>query len=84
VSQLRPYHATLSDDVLEPHEFIVDTLRDRRVRNGSTEYLVKWRGHSITKSTWEPRAKLLRRCADLISEYDASAPPALIPPVVLT
>ena len=76
VSQLRAYHATPPADVLAQDEYIVDSIRDRRVRNGTTQYLVKWRGHSVARSTWEPRGELMRRCADEIRAYDAS----IIPP----
>jgi hypothetical protein len=80
VSQLRAYHATLPSDVLAADEYIVDVIRDRRVRNGYTQYLVKWRGHSLAKSTWEPRSELMRRCEEEIKAYDASAPlPSPVP-----
>ena len=80
ISQLRAYHATLPADVLAQDEYIVDAIRDRRVRNGSTQYLVKWRGYSIAKSTWEPRSELMRRCAENILAYDASiSPPKPLP-----
>ena len=78
VSQLRAYSATPPVDVLAQDEYIVDSIRDRRQHRGSTQYLVKWRGHSIAESTWEPRSELMRRCADDIDEYDAAAPLPLV------
>lgn len=41
--------------------YTVDRLVDRRVRNGVTEYLVKWRGYDDEEQfTWEPIHSLLK------------------------
>ena len=82
VSHLRAYHATLPSDVLAPDEYIVDAIRDRRTRSGATQYLVKWRGYALSKSTWEPRNELLRRCRDEVNQFEDTMPrPPPKPPI---
>lgn len=34
-------------------EYIVERILDRRVRNGKTEYLLKWQGYSSAFNSWE-------------------------------
>ncbi|XP_055341573.1 chromobox protein homolog 2-like [Paramacrobiotus metropolitanus] len=36
-----------------------ELLKERRVKNGRTEYLVKWRGWSQRHNTWEPEENIL-------------------------
>jgi hypothetical protein len=38
--------------------FDIERLLDRRVQNGRTEYLVKWRGYGPAHNSWEPAEHL--------------------------
>jgi hypothetical protein len=70
ISNLRPY-LTITDEVeLEEDEYIGEELINRRGTESKREYLVKWRGYPRSESTWEPVSELLRRCADLVEDYD--------------
>jgi len=40
-------------------EFDVEELRAKRVRNGKTEYLVKWLDYEEEDNTWEPEEHIL-------------------------
>lgn len=33
---------------------MVEAITNKRVRNGRTEYEVKWQGYSDNEKTWEP------------------------------
>lgn len=35
-------------------EYIVERILDRRIRNGKTEYYLKWEGYSSAFNSWEP------------------------------
>lgn len=47
----------------------VDQIMGRRKINNKYEYLIKWKGYSISESTWEPGEKLFT-IQDLIKDYD--------------
>ena len=52
----------------KPKHFSVERVLDKRVRNGQTEYFLKWRNFSIAESTWEPVEHL--NCSDLINKFE--------------
>ncbi|GAP88141.1 putative reverse transcriptase domain protein [Rosellinia necatrix] len=55
-----------------PHtdEYEVEFILDTRKKNGTTEYLVKWKGYHARENTWEP-AKNLTHCAQALNEFRA-------------
>ena len=75
-SNLRPYRTTVDAHELQDDEFVVDRVLDRKERNSTTHYLVKWRGYPRSQATWEPRRELERRCSELLVNYDSKYPPA--------
>ena len=77
-SNLRPYRTLTDAEQLQPDEYLVDELLNHRSRSGRSEYLVKWRGYSRQHATWESRAELERRCAELISAYNAAPPTTVL------
>lgn len=75
VTNLRPYYTLTDDDPLQSDEHLVEALLDRKGRGQARHYLVKWRGYPRSAATWEPLTELLRRCADLVTDYDNAHPP---------
>ena len=67
---LRPYRTVVDAEELTPDEYIVDELLKKRDQNGKIQYLVKWRQYPRSQATWEPRSELLRRCQELVDEFD--------------
>jgi hypothetical protein len=48
-------------------EYEVEEILRKRVRNGMTEYLVKWKGYNDADNTWEPTGNL--HCPDRVAEF---------------
>ena len=71
VSQLRAYRTVVDASELCPDEFLVDELMSHRGQGRQRQFQVKWRGYPRSQATWEPRSELMRRCADMVREYEA-------------
>jgi len=75
ISNLRPYFTITDLEPVQPDEYLVDSLLAVRGRGNRRQYLVKWRGYRRGESTWEPRTELMRRCGDLVKEFDQNKGP---------
>ena len=90
--RLRLYLTVTDADRIQPDEYLVERILDRRGTGRTREYRVKWRGYPIREATWEPRGPLMVRCGDMVREADganpsdaptdASADPQIIPPAL--
>jgi hypothetical protein len=69
-SQLRPYRAKVDAEELQNDEYIVDELMKHRGSGANREYQVKWRGYPRAQGTWVPRHELMRRCDELVIDYE--------------
>jgi len=82
VSLLQPWH---SDHVFPSHvdttvfhpppvvsddeQYLVETLLDKRVCRGHTQYLVRWKGYGPEDDLWRPASDIEQ---SLIRDYEAS------------
>lgn len=55
-------------DVEVEKEYVVEKILNKRVRDGSLEYYVKWSGFPDSDNTWEPEKHL--DCTELIAEFE--------------
>lgn len=55
--------------------WVIESLLDRRERNGKVEYYVHWQGFNHNWDTWEPREELLINAMAMVCEYDRIAEP---------
>ena len=47
-----------SDIEQEEEEYVVEKIIKKRIKNGKTEYYLKWVGYSDDDNTWEPKENL--------------------------
>jgi hypothetical protein len=50
-------------------EFEVEKIIDKRVRNGKTEYRVRWAEYGSDADTWEPTTHL--HCPEKVQEFES-------------
>lgn len=55
------------EDVDDP-EYEVESILDKRMKNGEVEYFVKWKGWEDEDNTWEPEDNL--SCKDIIDQFN--------------
>uniref|UniRef100_A0A1I7XCC3 Chromo domain-containing protein n=1 Tax=Heterorhabditis bacteriophora TaxID=37862 RepID=A0A1I7XCC3_HETBA len=49
-------------------EFVVERILSKRIKRGSLQYLIKWKGYDELESTWEDKKDC--KCPKLIQEYE--------------
>ena len=76
VARLRPYFADVQIEDVQPDEYVVDYVFDRRYmsKQRQWQYLTKFRNYPKSKAEWTDETELRRRCSDLLDEYDAKRP----------
>jgi hypothetical protein len=53
----------------ESEVFVVEKILDKRIKNGVTEYFIKWHGYNNPDdNTWEPKENCA--CNELIDEFE--------------
>ena len=58
-------------DIDQEEEWEVEQILNRRVRQGKTEYYVRWKGFSEAHDSWEPEAHMLHAQAK-VTEFEES------------
>jgi hypothetical protein len=59
----------------EDPEFEVEMILKKKIKNGTVQYNVKWKGFPDSDNTWEPAEDLT--CYDLISRFENGERPAV-------
>jgi transposase InsO family protein/murein DD-endopeptidase MepM/ murein hydrolase activator NlpD len=54
----------------DEREWEVEEIRNHRIYDNETEYLIKWKGYDNSENTWEP-VENLTGCKQLLEEYQA-------------
>ena len=62
-------HNGQKDSNQEETVYAAEKISKKRLKNGKTEYLVKWHGWSSKHNTWEPTENLLD--PKLLEEFNA-------------
>lgn len=50
-------------------EYEVETIKSKRVKNGRTEYEIKWKGYDSDDCTWEPEDNL-STCKEMLDAFN--------------
>ena len=58
-----------SIEIAGKKEYEVEEILDRQERRGKTKYLVKWKGYTAEKNTWE-RLENLKNVMEKIEEFE--------------
>ncbi|KAL7676719.1 hypothetical protein ACOME3_002966 [Neoechinorhynchus agilis] len=48
--------------------YVVESIDDKRIKDGVVEYLLKWEGYPKSQRTWTPAGNL--KCDKLVKEYE--------------
>ncbi len=48
----------------EPEEYVVETILDKKIKDGKIWYYLAWKGYGPEENTWEPKENL--GCPELI------------------
>ncbi|KAK3094693.1 hypothetical protein FSP39_004990 [Pinctada imbricata] len=51
----------------EQEKYVVEKILDNRVKNGKTEYLIKWKNYHESENTWEPEENI--EAVELLARY---------------
>jgi Chromo (CHRromatin Organisation MOdifier) domain len=54
----------------EEEVYEVESIRDKRTKNNTIQYLVKWKGYRLSSASWEDDDKL--NCDELLREFEDS------------
>lgn len=52
----------------ELQSYEVETIIDKRKKNGKEQYLVKWKGYGLDQTTWEPKENL-GNCLEMLVSF---------------
>ena len=57
-----------TQDSSSEEEYEVECIRSKRIKQGKTEYHIKWKGYPESQNSWEPVDNL--DCPELIAKYE--------------